>query len=156
LQDADLDPLFAMYQDVVDDGGALPAGEATMEVFVEGWIRNRSVFVAWLGGKRVGSYFVRSNFPAFAAHIAQGGYTVARDARRQGIGRLMVEDSLREAARLGFKAMMFNLVLESNPSRVLYESLGFEVIGRIPEAKAGEAGVIYWRSLADQPAPTDA
>jgi hypothetical protein len=61
LQDADLDPLFSMYLDVVDDGGALPAGEASMDVFVEGWIRNRSVFVAWLGGKRVGSYFVRSN-----------------------------------------------------------------------------------------------
>jgi hypothetical protein len=61
----------------------------------------------------------------------------------------MVRDSLRQAAQLGYKAMMFNLVLESNPSRGIYESFGFEVIGRIPEAKADEAGLIYWRSLSD-------
>lgn len=120
-----------------------------MDVFLEGWIRNRAVFVAWQGEQIVGSYFVRSNFPAFAAHIAQGGYTVSRTARRQGVGRLMVQDSLQQAARLGYTAMMFNLVLEKNPSRTLYESLGFQVIGRIPQAKRGEDALIYWRSLED-------
>jgi L-amino acid N-acyltransferase YncA len=149
VQAADLQPLFEMYAAVVEDGGALPANGASMEVFLEGWIRNRSVFVAWTGDDIVGSYFVRSNFPAFAAHIALGGYTVSRRARRRGIGWLMVEDSLQQAARLGYTAMMFNLVLEQNPSRSLYESLGFEVIGQIPEAKGEEVGMIYWRSLAD-------
>jgi len=134
---------------VVEDGGAMPANGASLDVFMEGWIRNRAVFVAWWGDQIVGSYFVRSNFPAFAAHIAQGGYTVSSKARRLGIGRLMVEDSLRTARRLGYTAMMFNLVLEKNPSRVLYESLGFSVIGCIPHAKGDEDGMIYWRSLAD-------
>jgi hypothetical protein len=73
FQDADLEHLFTMYQDVVQDGGALPAGPASREVFVEGWIRNRSVFVAWQNDAIVGSYFIRSNFPAFAADIAQAG-----------------------------------------------------------------------------------
>jgi L-amino acid N-acyltransferase YncA len=150
LQDQDIEPLFAMYEEVVRDGGAMPATGATLEVFLDGWIRDRAVYVACQGEHVVGSYFVRSNFPAFAAHIAQGGYTVSSTARRQGIGRLMVEHSLREAARLGYRAMMFNLVLEQNPSRALYESLGFQVIGRIPQAKEGEDGIIYWRSLADQ------
>ena len=44
-----------MYADIVQDGGAMPADGATMEVFVEGWIRNRSVFVAWQGEQVVGS-----------------------------------------------------------------------------------------------------
>lgn len=149
LRDEDQAALFDMYAAVVADGGALPANGASMDVFVEGWIRNRAVFVAWKGDEIVGSYFVRSNFPAFAAHIAQGGYTVGKAARRQGVGRLMVEDSLRQASRLGYTAMMFNLVLEANPSRALYESLGFTVIGRIPNAKDGEDGMIYWRSLVD-------
>ncbi|MDP2286976.1 MAG: GNAT family N-acetyltransferase [Actinomycetota bacterium] len=149
LQNEDLDALFDMYAAVVDDGGAMPANGATMDVFLEGWIRNRAVFVAWQDEKIVGSYFVRSNFPAFAAHIAQGGYTVSSTARRQGIARLMVQDSLQQAARLGYTAMMFNLVLEHNPSRTLYESLGFEVIGRIPHAKQDEDAMIYWRSLED-------
>lgn len=149
FQDADLQSLFHMYEAVVEDGSAMPANGASIDVFVEGWIRNRTVFVAWWGEEIVGSYFVRSNFPAFAAHIAQGGYTVSIKTRRLGIGRLMVEDSLRAASRLGYTAMMFNLVLEQNPSRALYESLGFSVIGRIPRAKNDEDGMIYWRSLAD-------
>jgi L-amino acid N-acyltransferase YncA len=151
LRDEDVASLFEMYADLVQDGGALPADGASLDVFIEGWIRNRAVYVAWQGDKIVGSYFVRANFPAFAAHIAQGGYTVSRDARRRGIGRLMVEDSLQRARQLGYTAMMFNLVLETNPSRALYESLGFAVIGRIPEAKQEESGIIYWRSLVDIP-----
>jgi hypothetical protein len=34
---------------------------------------------------------------------------------------------------------MFNLVMETNPSRRLYESLGFEVIGSIPTSMATRA-----------------
>lgn len=144
----DLEALFGMYGEVVADGGALPAGGSpTMDVFVEGWIRDRSVFVAWRDDTPVGTYFVRSNFPAFAAHIAQAGYIVAGGARRSGIGTALLEHSLGQARDLGFLAMMFNLVLESNPSRRLYEAAGFTVIGRIPEARGDEPGLIYWRRL---------
>jgi ribosomal protein S18 acetylase RimI-like enzyme len=61
----------------------------------------------------------------------------------------LVEHSLREARRLGFDAMMFNLVFESNPARAMYHQLGFEELGRIPGAVEGENAVIYWRSLLD-------
>jgi ribosomal protein S18 acetylase RimI-like enzyme len=40
-----------------------------------------------------------------------------------------------------------NLVLESNPARRLYERLGFEAIGRVPEAVSGEDAFIYWRRV---------
>jgi ribosomal protein S18 acetylase RimI-like enzyme len=42
---------------------------------------------------------------------------------------------------------MFNLVFESNPARRLYERLGFEVVGRVPEAFEGEDAIIYWRTI---------
>ena len=58
-----------------------------------------------------------------------------------------MEHSLGEARRLGFDAMMLNLVLKSNPSRRLYECLGFEVVGRVPEAVDGEDAYVYWRRL---------
>ena len=61
----------------------------------------------------------------------------------------MVEHSLRQARRLGFDAMQFNLVFESNPARSMYRKLGFEEVGRIPDAVDGEDAVIYWRSLED-------
>lgn len=82
---------------------------------------NRRVYVAKAAGEIVGSYFIRANFPAFAAHIAQAGYIVSRNARGQGIGTRLVADSIDQARRLGYSAMMFNLVFESNPSRRIYE-----------------------------------
>ena len=65
------------------------------------------------------------------------------------MGRRLVEHSVREARRLGFDALMFNLVFESNPVRSMYRRLGFEEIGRIPDAVDGEGAVMYWRSLED-------
>lgn len=140
--------VFELYREVVDDGGAGPVGgEATLEVFRQGWTRDRDVFVAIDDDRVVGTFFVRSNFPAFAAHIAQSGYIVARSARRRGIGRALLADSLLKATELGYRAMMFNLVFASNPSRALYESVGFTVIGRIPDARQDEDAFIYWRAL---------
>ena len=47
----------------------------------------------------------------------------------------MAEFSLTEAKRLGFRAMQFNFVVKSNVGAIgLWEKLGFEIIGEIPEA----------------------
>lgn len=128
----DFDAIYRLYCDVIDDDGGRPLGGApTPEVFAQGWMHDRKVYVAESGGAIVGTFFVRSNFPAFVAHIAQSGYIVARDARRSGIGRRLVEESLAKAKELGYTAMMFHLVFESNPSRDLYEACGLQVIGRI-------------------------
>jgi len=43
--------------------------------------------------------------------------------------------------------MMFNLVFETNPSRRIYESYWFEMIGRVPEVRGDEGALIYWRRL---------
>jgi ribosomal protein S18 acetylase RimI-like enzyme len=56
---------------------------------------------------------------------------------------------LRAARQLGFDAMMFNLVFESNTARQMYRRLGFEEVGRIPRAVEAEDALIYWRSLED-------
>ena len=43
--------------------------------------------------------------------------------------------SLDEARRLGFTAMQFNFVVKSNIFAVkLWRSIGFEIIGEIPDA----------------------
>ena len=67
--------------------------------------------------------------------------------RNRGVGSALVEHSLEQARQLGFDALQFNLVFESNPARRLYERLGFEVVGRVPEAIDGEDALVYWRKL---------
>ncbi len=146
--DADADVLFGVYLDVVAAGGAEPRADASLrQVFDEGWLQQRRVYAARQGDVTVGGYFLRSNFPAFAAHIAQAGYLVAADARRQGVGSRLLAHSMTEAARLGYRAMIFNLVMADNPLRHLYEAAGFTVIGRIPNVHGDEPGLIYWREL---------
>mmetsp|Transcript_33379 Transcript_33379/g.56572 ORF Transcript_33379/g.56572 Transcript_33379/m.56572 type:complete len:84 (-) Transcript_33379:210-461(-) len=56
-------------------------------------------------------------------------------AQGRGIATAMCSHSLSEALRLGYKAMQFNFVLESNHGALrLWEKLGFRTIGEIPKA----------------------
>ena len=60
---------------------------------------------------------------------------VAPEARGKGVGRKMGEFSIQEAKKQGFHAMQFNFVVKSNEKAIkLWKSLGFEIIGEIPEA----------------------
>jgi ribosomal protein S18 acetylase RimI-like enzyme len=145
----DREELFELYALVVEDGGAFPTvAPASDEDFERGWMRAKTaVVVARSGGRLAGSYHLIPNFPGRAGHIANAGYMVHPAFRGRGIGRMLVEHSMAEARRHGFDALMFNLVFESNPARRLYERLGFEAVGRVPEAFEGEDAIVYWRRI---------
>jgi GNAT superfamily N-acetyltransferase len=147
----DYDELFTACARLVEAGEGFPQlPPVTREDFDEYWVRHASaVSVARFGGSLIGASYIKPNFEGRAAHIANAGYFVLGPYRGTGVGRSLVEHSLREARRLGFDAMMFNLVFESNPARAMYHQLGFEELGRIPGAVEGENAVIYWRSLLD-------
>ena len=146
----DHDELYAAFAAVVGagEGYPQPVGPLSVDDFDEYWLGHKSlVAVARSDGRLAGSYYLKPNFPGRAAHIANAGYIVVAGVRGGGIGTALVEDSMVAARRLGFDALQFNLVFASNPARRLYERLGFEVIGRIPEAVDGEDAIVYWRRL---------
>jgi GNAT superfamily N-acetyltransferase len=146
---ADEPDLFALYARVVEDGGSFPHEPPADEaMFRAAWIDGMTaVMVGRVDGALAGSYYLKPNFPGIAGHIANAGYMVAPELRGRGIGRALAEHSLDEARRLGFDAMMFNLVFEDNPSRRLWETLGFDEVGRVPNAFGDKAAVMYWRLL---------
>ncbi|MBW4555657.1 MAG: GNAT family N-acetyltransferase [Trichormus sp. ATA11-4-KO1] len=83
----------------------------------------------------LGAFYLKPNFPGRCSHICNAGFIVQPVLRGQGIGRLMGEAMLEIAANLGYEAVMFNLIFETNiPSIRLWQSLGFDVIGNIPRA----------------------
>lgn len=143
--------LFALFADVVAKRDGFPqAPPLTREVHEQTWVRPVSTVVgarAAAGGPLLGAYYLKPNFAPRAGHIANAGYVVAADARGQGVGRALVTDSIWRAPTLGFDAIQFNLVFESNPARKLYEELGWIEIGRIPDAVDGEPAIIYWRRV---------
>jgi L-amino acid N-acyltransferase YncA len=83
----------------------------------------------------LGAFYLKPNFPGRSAHICNAGFIVRSDWRGKGLGRLMGEAMLEIAVDQGYAAVMFNLVFETNiPSLNLWQSLGFQRIGHIPQA----------------------
>ena len=81
------------------------------------------------------AFYIKPNFPGKCSHICNAGFIVQPQMRGLGIGRFMGETMLLIARNLGYQAVMFNLVFETNiPSIRLWESLGFQTIGQIPNA----------------------
>ncbi|SCG35310.1 [SSU ribosomal protein S18P]-alanine acetyltransferase [Micromonospora echinaurantiaca] len=54
---------------------------------------------------------------------------VRRDAQRRGIGRLLLEALLAEAARLGVRSTLLEVSADNAPAQRLYAAYGFEPIG---------------------------
>ena len=65
------------------------------------------------------------------------GFLVWPEFRGRGIGTLLVRSFIRIAPSLGYKASLFNLVYDDNPGHVIYDRLGFNRIGIIPNARNG-------------------
>jgi GNAT superfamily N-acetyltransferase len=147
--EADHDELFAAFARIVEDHEGFPQEPPlSRRDFDDYWLAHSSaVMVARSAGELAGAYYLKPNFVGRAGHIANGGYFVVARFRGSGLGRRLVLHSLDEAKRLGFDALQFNLVFESNPARRLYEDLGFQVVGRVPRAITGEDALIYWRAL---------
>ena len=86
-------------------------------------------------GQLLGTYYIKPNQPTLGAHVANCGYMVAEQARGRGVATAMCEHSQEEAVRLGYRAMQFNLVVETNEASVhLWKKMGFDVVGRLPGA----------------------
>jgi len=93
------------------------------------------VFVAVHEGEIAGSYYLRANQDGDGSHIANCGYMTAPWAAGRGVARAMCRHSLDQARTRGFLAMQFNIVVSTNARAVrLWQSMGFEIIGRIPQA----------------------
>jgi ribosomal protein S18 acetylase RimI-like enzyme len=124
-------------------GPAIRAGETyaldrdmSSEAALAYWLgADRETFVADEGGRIVGTYFIRPNAAGGGRHVCNCGYVTDAAATGRGVARQMHEHSLIEARAAGFRAMQFNFVVSSNERAVrLWQSLGFDIVGRLPDA----------------------
>ncbi|MDI1243302.1 MAG: N-acetyltransferase [bacterium] len=93
------------------------------------------VYVADADGVILGTYWLKANQPGLGDHVGNGGYMVSPGAKGRGIGKLMAEHSIEEGRRIGYHSIQFNFVVKSNAVAVkLWKSVGFEIIGEIPDA----------------------
>jgi len=96
---------------------------------------DRETFVAEENGQIIGTYYLRANQQGGGRHVCNCGYMTATGSTGKGVARQMCGHSLDYARSRGFKAMQFNFVVSTNERAVrLWQSLGFETVGRLPRA----------------------
>ena len=134
---ADYDDIWEIIRGVISTGDTYVFDpRSSKEKMLAYWCApGNHIYVATINAKIVGSVVLKNNQPDLGSHIANGAYMVLPAASGQGIGKTMGAFSIDEAKRLGYKAMQFNIVIKSNERAVrLWQSLGFIIIGEIPEA----------------------
>ena len=96
---------------------------------------DKQVFVAEADGGVLGTYYLRANQAGGGRHVCNAGYMTAAAATGRGVARTMAQHSIDHARAHGFGAMQFNFVVSSNVRAVgLWQSLGFDIVGRLPGA----------------------
>lgn len=137
FDEKDEEGLYEIFQEVVDSGSQFPYERSSREEFYRQFFTPQGqVYVCHsLRGEVIGGFYLKANYSGSSSHIANAAYMIRKTHRSQGIGSLLIKASLHFAKELGLHAMQFNMVLSQNKLVVkLYERLGFNVVGTIPEA----------------------
>ena len=114
---------------------ALPRDMSREDALAYWLAPGHEVFVAEDNGAIVGTYILRANQKGGGSHVANCGYITAPHAMGRGVARAMCGHSLERARERGFRAMQFNFVVGTNERAVrLWQSFGFEIVGRLPKA----------------------
>lgn len=96
---------------------------------------DRETFVAEQNGAIVGTYYIRANQAGGGKHVCNCGYMTSSAAVGRGVARAMCKHSMDYAQKHGFRGMQFNFVVSANTRAVsLWQSFGFEIVGRLPQA----------------------
>src|SRR5688572_22528970 len=93
--------IWELFRQAAAAGDVFAYDETTPEkVARKLWVEPPSrAFVVEHDGKLLGTYYVRPNQPGRGAHVANGGYLVATEARGKGLASALCEHSLETAKR---------------------------------------------------------
>jgi L-amino acid N-acyltransferase YncA len=162
FEPADWTGVWALLEPVFRGGETFPHDPAITEAEAQvAWVeQSQAVMVAVdAAGALVGTYYLKPNSQALGAHVANAGYVVAEQCRRQGLGSRLCQHSLQEARRLGFRLMQFNLVVSTNTAGIrCWQRNGFQVAGTLPGAFRHQRlgyvdALVMVQSLLEQPVP---
>jgi L-amino acid N-acyltransferase YncA len=154
--------VWALLEPVFRAGETFPHDPAITEAEAQqAWVeQSQAVMVAEDAiGALVGTYYLRPNSLALGAHVANAGYVVAENCRRQGVGSRLCQHSLQAARRLGFRLMQYNLVVSTNTAGIrCWQRNGFQVVGTLPGAFRHQRlgfvdALVMVESLVEKPTP---
>ena len=133
----DFDQIWKIFHQIVSAGETYAIDRNTSKNEAHRiWIEQpQKSFVCVENNNVLGTYYLKQNQKGGGAHVCNCAYMVAVEEEGKGLGTMMCLHSQIMAKELGFKAMQFNLVLESNIKAVsLWAKLGFDTVGKIPKS----------------------
>jgi len=133
----DMEAIWEIFHEVIKTGDTYVFDPKTpKEDLHKHWFASyMHTYVLEENNKIYGTYILKSNQIDLGSHVANCSYMVHPDARRIGYGEAMCKHSINEARKLGFKAIQFNMIVSTNiPAVRLWEKMGFEIVGTIPDA----------------------
>ncbi|MDO4467747.1 MAG: N-acetyltransferase [Bacillota bacterium] len=131
----DIPSMVRIWNEVVEEGIAFPQEgllnlETARQFFGE---QTYSGVAEDSDGNIVGLYILHPNNIGRCAHICNASFAVLKSKRGLHIGEMLVKDCLTKGKECGFGVLQFNAVVRSNThARHLYERLGFQQLGVIP------------------------
>ena len=130
--------IYPLYSAIVEAGEtyAFPPGQSSTQARPWWMEQPPGLTVIALDGVEVlGSAKMGPNRPGRGAHVATASFMVDPAHQGRGVGRALGEYVLTWARNAGYASMQFNAVVETNTAAVrLWQALGFEIIGTVPEA----------------------
>jgi RimJ/RimL family protein N-acetyltransferase len=142
----DAGPIAAIIVPVIREGATytLDPNMSEAEAVAYWMAPDKETFVAEQEGVVLGTYYMRPNQAGGGRHVCNCGYMTSVAATGRGIARRMCEHSLQYARSQDYRAMQFNFVVSTNERAMrLWQSLGFEIVGRLPGAfKHPSAGYV--------------
>ena len=134
----DWSAIWPIFEAVVREGEtyAYPVG-LTSEAAQRLWMEPPPGHTVVLedAGAILGSAKMGPNRPGPGDHIGTASFMVAPQARGRGVGRHLGEYVVAWHRDSGYHGIQFNAVVETNTAAVkLWESLGFGIVGTVPEA----------------------
>lgn len=96
---------------------------------------DKETFVAEENAQVVGTYYLKPNQAGGGQHVCNCGFMTKASATGRGVAKRMCQHALQHAKAQGYKAMQFNFVVSTNHRAIqLWQSMGFEIVGRLPLA----------------------
>jgi GNAT superfamily N-acetyltransferase len=145
--DEDRDAIWEIFHEVVVAGDTYPIDpQISREDALAYWFQaDAHTYVAELDRfkrssfqteqRLIGTYILRPNQSGGGSHVANAAFMVPLSARGQGVGRAMGKHCIKQARRLGFRAMQFNFVVSTNkPAVKLWQELDMKIVGILPGA----------------------
>lgn len=138
VTDEDWPAVWSFMRDIVAMGETFPYDPNMSEPYARAmWFVEppaRTVVAVTEDGAVAGSANMYANRQGGGSHVASGSLMVDPARWGQGVGRALTEDMIEWAQGQGFRGIQFNAVVEGNErAEGLYRSLGFEILGTVPE-----------------------